>query len=138
MDSCTSFYGEHIMFRQIKVLSYPVLLTMVVASGSVLGDSFGDGLTRERIYSNAATEAAREGQRFYNDDQADQLRHRVNEQSPEFASQSQYQHQYREQQDKQAQHRYQYREQSGGQHMHQSGFSGSGSAGRMGGAGRGR
>ena len=138
MDSCTSFYGEHIMFRQIKVLSYPVLLTMVMASGSVFGDSLDGGLTRERIYSNAATEAAREGQRFYNDDQADQLRHRVNEQSPEFASQSQYQHQYREQQDKQAQHRYQYREQSGGQHMHQSGFSGSGSAGRMGGAGRGR
>jgi uncharacterized membrane protein YgcG len=112
---------------------------MVMASGSVLGDSFDGGLTRERIYSNAAAEAAREGQRFYNDGHTDQLRHRVYEQSPEFATQSQYQHQYREQQDKQAQHRYQYREQSGAQHMHQSGFPGSGSGGRMGGGGgRGR
>jgi hypothetical protein len=125
------------MNRQIKVLSYPVLLTMVMTSASVLGDSFAERLTRERIYSDAASQAAQEGQRFYNDGQTDKLRHRVDEQAPESAPQSQYQHQYREQQDKQAQHRYQYREQSGGQHMHQSGFPGKGSGGGMGG-GRGR
>jgi len=117
------------MIKQIKVVFYPVLLTMVMASGNLLGDSFGDRMTRERIYSDAAAEAAREGQRFYNDGQTDQLRHRVNDQSPAYASESRYQHQYREQQDKQAQHRYQYREKSGGQHMHQSGFSGRSSNG---------
>jgi outer membrane protein TolC len=125
------------MFRQIKVLSYPVLLTMVMASGSVLGDSFGDpSMSRERIYSDAAAEAARQGQQFYNDGSADQLHHRVYEQSPDFAYQSQNQHQYREQQDKQAKHQYQYREKSSGQHMHQSGFSGGGSGGKGGGRGR--
>ena len=126
------------MFKQIKVLSYPVLLTMVMASGTVLGDSLGDRMSRERIYSDAAVEAATEGQRFYNDGQTDQLRHRVYEQTPDFASQSQSQYQYREQQDKQAQHRYQYREKSAGQHMHQSGFPGKGAGGGMGGGGRGR
>jgi hypothetical protein len=126
------------MFNSLKVLSYSVLLTMVVGSGTVLGDSFAERMSRERLFTDAATEAARDGQRFYNDEQVDQLRHRVYEQSPADASQSQYQHQYREQQDKQAQHRYQYREQSGGQHMNQSGFPGRGTGGGMGGGGRGR
>ena len=124
------------MLRQIKVLSYPILLTMVIASGSVMGDGFGDPLSRERIYSDAAREATRQGQQLYNGGLDDQLRHQVNLQSPSFASLSQYQHQYREQQDKQAQHRYQYHEQSGGQHMHQSGFSGKGTGGKGGGRGR--
>jgi hypothetical protein len=122
----TSFCEECIMFRQIKVLSYPLLLAMIMASGRVMADNTGERTLRERIFSDAAAQAALQGQRFYNDGTADQLRHRVYEQSPEYASQSQNRHQ----------HRYQYREKSAGQHMHQSGYSGRSSGGR--GAGRGR
>ena len=124
------------MIRQIQVLSYPVLLTMVLASGSVSGDNSTERMSRERLYSDAAAEAARDGERFYHDEQADQLRHRVYEQTPDNAQKTR--SQYQVQQDKQAQHRYQYREQSGGQHRHQSGSPGRGAGGAMGGGGRGR
>ena len=127
------------MFGQIKVLSFPILVTMVLASSSALaGSGLLELIARERSYSDAAVETARDGQRFYNEGERDGSRHRVYEQTPDFASQSQYQHQYREQQDKQAQHRYQYREKSGGQHMNRSGFPGRGFGGNTGGGGRGR
>jgi hypothetical protein len=137
------------MFTTVKVLSYPVLMAMLLASGGVLAEESSERLNRERIYSDAATEAARQGQGFYNVGQADPLRHRAETQLPEFASQSQYQHRvqqdkqaqhrHREQQGKQAQHGYQYREQSSGQHRHQSGSlsNRSGKGGKGGGA-RGR
>jgi hypothetical protein len=115
------------------------MLAMVMLSGHVLADAAADRMIRERIYSDAASEAARAGQRLYNDGQTHQLRHRVEDQTPAFAAQSQYQHQHRTQQGKQAKHSYQYREQSSGAHKHQSGSRSSRAGkGGKGGGGRGR
>ena len=125
------------MQDSIKVLSFPVLLAISLLGTAQAGDSAAP-MSSARLYADAAAVVARDSQQFQNIEQADQLRHRVYEQFPEYADKTRAQ--YQTQQDKQAQHQYQYREQSSGQHMHQSGSPGrsSGMGGMGGGGGRGR
>jgi len=125
------------MRDSIKVLSFPVLLAISLL-GTAHAGAPATGLRSAQLYADAAAVIARDSQQYQNIEPTDQLRHRVNEQFPEYADKTRAQ--YQTQQDKQAQHQYQYREQSSGQHMHQSGMPGrsSGMGGMGGGGGRGR
>ncbi len=117
------------MTVSLKIASFPLLLTMALASSSVLADGLIHNLIRDR---NVYGTPSGIGQQFNNFEHADQLRHRVN---PLYSHDRQEKYQ----------HRYQYREQSGGPHRHQSGSMGRGSSGsrssggsRGSGGGRGR
>lgn len=113
------------MTVSLKVASIPLLITMALASGSVLADGLFQNLIRDRIHSDTS---AVTGHQFSNFERTDRLRHRVN---PLYLHHGQAHHQYR------------YREQSSGPHRHQSGSMSRGSSrgsggGSKGGGGRGR
>lgn len=114
------------MTVSLKLASFPLLMTMALASSSVLADGLFYNLIRDRTLSGTP---ARSGEHFYNFEHSDRLRHRVN---PLYPQQGQGNHQYKKQYGKQSKHQYRYREQSSGPHRHQSGSMGRGSGGGRG------
>jgi Ni/Co efflux regulator RcnB len=107
----------------IKLITFPMLLTLSLAAGSVAAASPG---APEKSMAQEQTTA---GEQLKNVEQEDQLRHRVNENDPENAKKVR-DEQGQKQEGKKSQHQYQ--EQSPGQHMQQSG------SGMGGGGGKGR
>jgi len=114
------------MQRTIKLV--PMFLAMTFAFGSALAQP--PGAPSKSMLQQKSTA----GEQFMNEDQADQLRHRVNENDPESAKKVREMNQT--QQDKQSKHQYRYEEKAPGQHMHQSGSMMGGSGGGGGGGRR--
>jgi hypothetical protein len=98
---------------QHKIKLIPMFLTLSFAFASVAAQPPG-APTKSMLQEKASA-----GEKFMNEDQEQQLRHRVNENDPENAKKSR--EMMQEQQDKQSKHQYRYEEQAPGQHMHQSG-----------------
>ncbi len=114
------------MTVSLKIASFPLLITMALASSSVFADGLFNNLIRDRaLYGTPAGT----GQHFYNYDHNDRLRHRVN---PLYSNHEQGKHQYRNQHGKQSKYQYRYREQSSGPHRNQSSSMGRGSGGGRG------
>jgi hypothetical protein len=113
------------------VSSSTLLVSMLMAGGSVLADTAGDNprLTRERLFADAQVEVERIGQKFANKGEETQLRHRVNEQAQTKAEKARHQHQYR------TKHSHQYAGASQ-QNRHSTMPSGSMAGRRSGGGGR--
>lgn len=111
--------------HSIKLVTFPMLLTLSLAAGSVAAAS------PDAPAKSMAQEPAAAGEQLKNVDKEDQLRHRVNENDPEKAKKVRGE-QGQKQEGKKSQHQHQYQEQSPGQQMQQSG------SGMGGGGGKGR
>ena len=117
------------MQRTIKLISYPMFLTLSLAIGSAIAAP-PDSMTKSIMLQEKATS----GEQFKNESLEQQLQHRVNENDPEQAKKAREMKQ--EQQGAQSKHQYRYEERSPGQHMNQSGSMMGGSGGGGGGGRR--
>lgn len=121
-----------------KAVTFPIALALALAGGNALADR----VSAEQIYAELPAEIAQDGQQFMNEEKATELRHRVNEQSPDEAQKLRKQLQTKQDgagDQKKEQHKHQYKEKTGGPHKNQSGsfgaFSGKGPSGGNGGGG---
>ena len=111
------------MKRSYKIVYYPAMISLAMAAGMAVAQ------TPSEVMEQTMTQEQRvEGEQFKNLGEEDQLRHRVNENTPEKAKKVR--EMKENQEGKKSQHQYRYEEKSPGSHMQQSGS-------RMGGGGGG-
>lgn len=115
-----------------RVVTVPIVLSLALAGGAALADNTQQ-ITAAQIYAELPAEVASDGQQFTNQGVATELRHRVNEQSPEQAKKVR--EQYKEQQEKQAKHQYKHQNKLGDQ-PNTGSFGAFGGKGSGGGGGR--